>query len=93
MGCTMAEQTDFPEFRFKGLPVGTFAEAVEPESPGRYRYEKYRGVGHLEMQQALRACKSARCEYTLKGRRVEFSVTAEPEYGVLELEGIKTRAR
>lgn len=85
----MNARKDFPEFRFKGMAVGEFSEPTEPQAPGRYAYQKYRSPGHLRMQQELQSGKPAKCEYTVLGRRVRFTVRAEPEYGVLELEAIK----
>ena len=75
-----AKQTDF---MFDGMPVGSFEQI--PQSPGRYRYEPYRSVGHYQMQTLLTSGGSPRCYYDANAERVTFSIRACPEYGVLEL--------
>jgi hypothetical protein len=74
---------DEHDFMFEGMEVGIFQEL--PRSPGRYRYEPYRGPGHYEMQSRLRSGQSPRCYYDSGGVRVSFGVSVCPEYGVLEL--------
>jgi hypothetical protein len=71
------------DFMFEGMGVGVFQEL--PASPGLFRYEPYRGPGHYEMQERLKAGENPRCYYDSKGMRISFTVTRCPEYGVLEL--------
>jgi hypothetical protein len=75
---------DEREFQFNGMPVGYF-ETDLPRASGRYRYVPYRGPGHYEMQIQLRARGAARCCYDAEDLPVWFTVSACPEYGVLEL--------
>ena len=73
------------DFMFEGMEVGVFEGVDSPRSPGRYRYEPYRGPGHYEMQTRRRSGESPRCYYDRDGVRVSFTVRDCPEYGVLEL--------
>jgi hypothetical protein len=73
------------EFFYKGMPVGFLEEEGHPTAPGRYRYMPYRGVGHYEMQTALKEGSRPRCSLGTSNRGVSFAVSASPEYGVLEL--------
>jgi hypothetical protein len=73
------------EFAFDGLPVGCFEGPDYPKSPGRYRYEPYRGPGHYLMETKRKAEGTARCYYDFDNVRVSFTVGGSPEYGVLEL--------
>jgi hypothetical protein len=73
------------DFLFDGMEVGIFRDADFPSSPGRYRYEPYRGPGHYEMQTKLRAGEQPRCYYDRDGFRVSFTVSSCPEHGILEL--------
>ena len=68
---------------FNGMLVGSLEEM--PRSPGRYRYEPYRGLGHYEMQMLRRSGGSPRCCYDAGDERVSFTIHDCPEYGVLEL--------
>jgi len=81
------------ELRFDGMAVGRFEEPDFPRSPGRYRYEPYRGPGHYEMQTQRRAGGSPRCYYDAQDVRVTFTVRDCPEYGVLELCDFETTPR
>lgn len=73
------------EFSIGELQVGIFEESQYPKGPGHYRYQPYRGPGHLEMQEKLRSGGIARCHYGNNKEQVHFTVTSCPEYGVLEL--------
>ncbi|MDG3007387.1 hypothetical protein [Paludisphaera mucosa] len=73
------------EFTFRGSPVGCFIGERAPLSPGLRRYEPYRCRGHYDMHHALREGGSPRCRYVRDGERVEFTVRACPEHGVLDL--------
>jgi hypothetical protein len=73
------------EFFYQGVVVGYFKESGAPKSEGRHRYEPYRGMGHYELQTALRAGARPRCDYGPGGPAVSFAVTGCPEHGVLEL--------
>ena len=79
---------DAHDFMFEGTEVGIFLEL--PRSPGRYRYEPYRGPGHYEMQRRLGSGESPRCYYDSGGVRVSFNVSRCPEYGVLELNNFES---
>ena len=74
-----------PEFEFAGDPVGLFEDGICPDSEGLFRYEPYRGPGHLRMQEQLRKSGSAPCSYVHAGKRISFIVIDCPEYGVLNL--------
>ncbi|HYH67497.1 MAG TPA: hypothetical protein VD866_22560 [Urbifossiella sp.] len=74
-----------PDFFLNGLPVGRFDQPDGPTGSGRYRYDPYRGAGHLRLQEQLRAGTAPRCEYDATGERVSFVVAGCPEPGVLEL--------
>lgn len=74
------------EFFFRDMEVGLFRENNFPTKSGRYRYEPYRGPGHYDMQQELKAGREAQCFYhATDGSTVRFSVLNCPEYGLLEL--------
>jgi hypothetical protein len=73
------------EFDFTGEPVGLFEGSTLPTSDGLYRYEPYRGIGHLHMQEQLKRGASAVCSYIANDSRVSFAVVGCPEYGVLNL--------
>jgi hypothetical protein len=79
---------DANEFMFDGMPVGCFEQM--PRSPGRYRYEPYRGPGHYEVQTLRRSGGNPRCYYESGAERVSFTVRDCPEYGVLELYEFET---
>lgn len=72
-------------FDFCGQPVGCFDDGVAPQTDGLYRYQPFRGPGHLRMQQQLNAGGTATCHYQDAGSKVSFVVRACPEYGVLDL--------
>jgi len=74
-----------PEFEFSGEPVGLFEDGVCPNSDGLFRYEPYRGPGHLHMQELLRKSGTAQCHYVHAGEKVSFVVIGCPEHGVLHL--------
>jgi len=73
------------KFVFEGMPVGVFEGHDGPRSPGLYRYIPFRSFNHYQMHTLLRAGGLPRCHYEINGVRVSFTVTACPEYGVLEL--------
>lgn len=73
------------EFFFGNNAVGYFEHEAFPTADGNYQYVPYRGPGHFEMREALRATGAADCWYALDGVRVTFTVAACPEYGVLRL--------
>jgi len=72
-------------FDFCGQPVGCFDDGVVPRTDGLYRYQPYRGPGHLNMQRQLKDSGSATCHYRDACSQVSFVVRACPEYGMLEL--------
>jgi hypothetical protein len=82
-------ETYGPEFSYEGMPVGLFKAGALPMADGSYGYEPYRGPGHLEMQEHLKATGSARCSYVAENQRVSFTVCACPKYGVLQLTAFK----
>jgi hypothetical protein len=73
------------DFMFDGSPVGVFLETEYPNSPGPYRYEPYRSFAHYEVHNLLQKGEHPRCYYDYNQTRVNFTVRACPEYGVLEL--------
>lgn len=74
-----------PEFQFAGEPVGRFKDSIVPKSDGLYRYEPYRGLGHLHMHEQLKRVGFAQCNFLRMGSEVSFIVLGSPEYGVLDL--------
>jgi hypothetical protein len=83
----------FFTFEFKGRSVGRFEESDYPRTPGRYRYEPFRGPGHYKMQTFLRGGGKPRCYYNEGINRVYFTVNDCPEYGVLDLRDFRTTWR
>jgi hypothetical protein len=73
------------EFLFDDLPAGRFEGPEYPRSPGRYRYEPYRGPGHYLMHIRRKAEGAARCDYDFDALRMFFTVKDSPEHGVLAL--------
>lgn len=72
------------EFSYGSEPVGRFTDPSPPDTDGAYRYEPFRGPGHLHMQEALKQA-SVSCSYAFHGVTVSFRVVACPSYGVLQL--------
>ena len=58
-------------------PVGVFRCRGYPTSPGVYRYEPYRGTGHMMMANLLRKENEVTCWFTRRGKRFELAVTGE----------------
>jgi hypothetical protein len=77
-------------FMHENEPVGVFSGAAPPVTDGIYRYEPYRGTGHLQMQQRLKES-HASCSYSFHGAAVTFRVVACPSYGVLQLASFEIR--
>jgi hypothetical protein len=75
-----------PEFVFEDNAVGSFLGAHAPRTPGRHRYEPFRGLAHFDMQTVLRNGGMPRCSYDTEGFRVTFTMTDCPEYGILDLQ-------
>lgn len=71
--------------------VGVFKDDSPPTTEGSYRYEPYRGPGHYSLQTELKASRTPRCFYQTKERRVSFTVSACPSYGVLVLTDFDVR--
>lgn len=81
------------EFLFEGDSVGLLFE--RPNSECEVRYEPYRGIGHKNMQDALREGDVVICEIAQKPlkktkQKVKrpiwcFTVYSCPEYGVLKV--------
>lgn len=76
-------------FSFNGQDVGYF-ESSSPMQDGPARYIPFRGPGHYDLQQALKAGLLPRCVYVINGVGISFDVLACPEYGVLELSNFQT---
>ena len=72
-------------FFLDNLPVGYFLDDCTPVAEGEYKYMPFRGPGHYSLGLQLKALNTPRCHYTSDSRRVEFSVLAHVEYGVLRL--------
>ncbi|HET7765853.1 MAG TPA: hypothetical protein VFK92_12255 [Burkholderiales bacterium] len=77
-------------FHFQGAPVGAFNAEALPREDGDHEYEPYRGPGHLQMQETLRAGKQASCYYVHEDEKILFTVIACPTYGVLTLSNVRT---
>lgn len=90
MRMTVEERREPLMFRYEGQPVGTFKGLMTfPTTPGKLRYDPFRGLGHLKMIEACQRHGFARCTYmTLKGT-VEFTVRTLDEYGVLEISDLR----
>jgi hypothetical protein len=78
-----------PDFYLGTSVVGFFKDHQLPTSDGNFRYEPYRGAGHYILHTELRKSKMPRCFYQTNERRVFFTVTACPSYGVLSLTGFE----
>ncbi len=72
------------EFYIDGREVGLFKEAF-PTSAGRYGYEPYRGLGHLDMCRTIDALEFARCFYIDGADVVHFDVRFGDGHGLLNL--------
>jgi hypothetical protein len=81
------------DFYFNGIPVGIFEGNELPRSPGCYRYEPYRSVGHYLMHQQLEAGNTPRCSYHDGDSHVSFIVQDCSEYGILELRDFEIPSR
>jgi hypothetical protein len=77
-------------FYLNNLPVGYFSDDSTPIADGDYKYMPYRGPGHYNLGLLLKSSQVPRCHYTSSGRRIEFSVLAQIEYGVLRLSGFES---
>jgi|GEM_PF-1541414 len=76
------------------MPVGYFEGSQSPSTLGLYRYMPYRGPGHYEMQERLRAGDPPpRCSNEYDGVRVTFTVKGCTAYGVLELHDFESSSR
>lgn len=86
MRMTVEERRAPLMFRFEGQPVGTFKGLdAFPTTPGKFRYDPFRGLGHLKMIEACQRHGFARCTYTSAKGTVELTVRTVDEYGVLEI--------
>ena len=78
-------------FVFDGNPVGEFEGPAFPNTPGRYRYMPFRGLGHYNMQTVLQTGTPAHCEGSDGKHAVELLVTSCPEDGVLQVDVIRRK--
>jgi hypothetical protein len=72
-------------FFFQDHVVGSLKEEI-PMTGGAFRYEPFRGVGHLNLQKELNEKGIAHCYRNLDGAMIEFSVAQNPKYGTLSVE-------
>jgi hypothetical protein len=56
------------------MPVGYFEGTSFPRVDGKYRYEPYRGFGHLRMQEKLKSGERAIRYFDRDSERVMFIV-------------------
>jgi hypothetical protein len=77
---------------FCGKYVAGVLEVATRWEPGRWKYEPYRGPGHLQMVTMLKNGESAICFVDTEGRRFRFVVVSVPEYGVLEVSSVQPEA-
>jgi hypothetical protein len=77
------------EFAYGTEVVGRFTDPMPPISDGVYRYEPYRGPGHVHMQESLRQA-AAECSYVFRDVITTFRVVACPAYGELHLTSFET---
>lgn len=77
---------EYFEFFFAGEAVGYFLDAY-PESPGTYRYEPYRGPGHLWMQEEIDRKGVAQCSYKSASGEHTFLARRTPGPHALAVEG------
>jgi hypothetical protein len=75
------------KFYLTSQVVGEFALADAPLQEGEHAYMPYRGPGHVNLMNQLKAGQVPRCHYVHEGRRIEFSVVAHIAYGMLRLNG------
>lgn len=77
------------DFFMDSQVVGAFAGDALPKAGGSYRYEPYRGPGHVNLHRQLKAGHAPRCFYSFGSQRVAFCVTSSPAQGVLTMDGIE----
>jgi hypothetical protein len=75
------------EFYFDGNIAGRFADL--PQAAGTHRYEPSRSLGHLAMHKELKSGRTPQCSAEIDGKRIDFTVAACVEYGVLDLQNIQ----
>ncbi|SFB03098.1 hypothetical protein SAMN03159496_01399 [Rhizobium sp. NFR07] len=74
------------EFRYKGMPAGTFYGDVAPTEPGIYQYMPFRSFGHYAMGRAVEAGERPVCAYESPAGTVSFEVTDRHRDGRLDLD-------
>jgi hypothetical protein len=79
------QKTDDLDFFLGTLAVGYFAGETYPSADGEYRYEPYRGSGHLQLMNSLKKNCAQRCHFISDRKIYYFTVLSCPEHGVLEL--------
>ena len=79
------------DFYMGSQVVGSFLDYPLPTGDGTYRYEPYRGPGHLNLHKQLEAGKAPRCFYDTATQRVCFCVVGSRTPGVLELVGFDVK--
>ena len=78
------------EFMCNRMQAGCFEAREYPSAPGLYRYAPYRSGGHYQMGMLFRRDGVVRCYYDAGERRVSFTVSGRPEYGVLALQDFES---
>ena len=76
-------------FFFHDLPTGILKRKPSPPTPGLWKYEPFRGPGHFRFSRTLSSGKPAECFY-VDTSRVDFTVNAVPDYGILEVAAVST---
>jgi hypothetical protein len=85
-------KTPPPVFFFSDLVVGQFSAGVYPAQDGEVSYEPFRGIGHLQLQTALKSAGGADCYFKREDERVAFRVVGCPHYGVLTITGLSNES-
>jgi len=70
---------------FFGTQVVGYFEDQPPSSAGQYRYEPFRGPGHLCLVQELARKGPQYCHYVANGETRYFTVASIPSVYVLEV--------
>jgi hypothetical protein len=65
------------EFFLDQWPVGVYLNRGYPTTPGRYRYEPFRGTGHLRLVQTLGQGQAAECWHWRRRKQVRLVVVEE----------------
>ena len=77
-----------PIFFFGDLVVGEFLTGTYPKQDGDIGYAPFKGLGHLQLQAALKSAGKADCYFKQGNKRVDFEVIGCPKYRLLKIRGL-----